>query len=321
MLKQYTGAAFVASALMMSSGLPINVLAAETYPSRPVRVVVPFAPGGGVDTIGRLVATRLSERLGQTFYVENKPGANANIGSDFVAKATPDGYTLLVASSNLTTNPHLSDSVPFDIEKDLIPVGLVANAPLVLTVHPSFPAKNFGEFIAYAKANPGTINFATYGSGSAPQVLANLTDTELTEIPYKGGGPAVLSTLMNETHAVFPSPGLVLPHISENKLRPLAVAAKTRLAALPEVPTLAQEGLELELGFWFGVLAPAGTPDSVVDLLNKEIALMLEDENLLARFESDGTQPMGGSPAEFGEFIQADLARWESIATALKSKH
>ena len=318
-LKEQAGSLMVAAAFGIVAAVSGNVAAAESYPTRAVRVVVPFAPGGGTDIIGRLVATRLSERLGQTFFVDNKPGANANIGSNFVAKAAPDGYTLLVASSNLTTNPHLLDSVPFDVMKDLVPVGLVANSPLLLTVHPSFPAKNIKEFINHAKTNPSAINFATYGSGSAPEVLGNLAQVDFTVVPYKGGGPAVLSTLMNETHAVFPSPGLVLPHIRENKLRPLAVAAKTRLAALPEVPTLAQEGLDLEMGFWFGVLAPAGTPASIVNQLNREIVLMLEDKELLNRFEREGTQAMGGSPAEFGQFMQADYDRWGKIVSALKA--
>jgi tripartite-type tricarboxylate transporter receptor subunit TctC len=309
---------FLATAIAASIIIPSTpATAQDKYPSRVVELIVPFAAGGGTDILARLLTEGLTRRLGQTFVVINRPGANTNLGTGQVARAKPDGYTLLMTSFGLAANPSLYRNLGFDPSKDLIPVSLLANAPTILVVHPSFPANNLQEFSAQLKANPGKFNYASYGVGSSPHIGAelykSLTGTDIVHVPFNGGGPAAAAVAGKQVEMLFPSPLPVQGLIRNGSLKPIAVASDKRTTLLPDLPTFREGGLDYITGSWFGVLTPAKTPQAIVDLLHVNIVDVLKDPNLRARMAEQGADVVGNSPAEFRAFLDAEAARLSKV--------
>ena len=311
---------FYGAALAAVIGLSVvasPAAAQDKYPSRPVELIVPFAAGGGTDILARLLTDGLTRRLGQTFLVINRPGANTNLGTGQVARAKPDGYTLLMTSFGLAANPSLYRNLGFDPAKDLTPVSLLANAPTILVVHPSFPPNTLKEFTAHLKANPGKFNYASYGVGSSPHIGAelykSLTGTEMVHVPFNGGGPAAAAVAGKQVEMLFPSAVPVQGLIRNGSLKPIAVASDKRTALLPDLPTFREGGLDYITGSWFGVLTPAKTPQAIVDLLHENIVEVLKDENLRAKMSEQGADVIGNSPAQFREFLAAETARLSKV--------
>ncbi len=298
---------------------------AQTWPAKPIRIVVPYAPGGAVDTIARVTGQRLSERLGQPVLIDNKPGAGANIGMDAVAKAAPDGYTLLMAANALATNGSLFAKLPFDPQKDLAPVGQIGHAPLVVVVPATSTAKTFKDLLAQARAEPGKLTYATAGNGSsghlAGEALKQAAHIDVLHVPYKGGAPA-LTDLLGERISFMPiNPVEVISHINAHKLRALAVASPKRLGLLPDVPTIAESGLpDFEVSVWWGLMAPAATPAGTVARLNAELQKVLAEPALQSRLAELGVVVSGGSSAQFGEFLRAETTRWGRVVKAANIK-
>ena len=291
-----------------------NVIArAQNYPTRPVELVVPFAAGGGTDVLARLLADGLGRRLGQTFVVLNRPGANTTIGTQSVVRSHPDGYTLVMASIGLTANPTLYKNRPFEPLVDLAPISLIANAPTILVVNPSLPVKSLAEFITYLKSKPGELNYASYGAGSGPHLAAELfqftTGTKMLHVPYGGGAPASFAVVSNDVQILFSSVLPVLGLIRSGSVRPIAIAADRRLEILPDVPTFLESGIAYKSGTWFGVLAPAKTPDAVVDRLQRGVVEVLRDPAVRTKIVDQGAEVVGNSPAEFRAFIKDEMDR------------
>jgi tripartite-type tricarboxylate transporter receptor subunit TctC len=295
---------------------------AEDYPTRPVELIVPFAAGGGTDLLARLAGEGLARRLGQSFVVINRPGANTNIGMLSVARAKPDGHTLLMASVGLAANPSLYTRLNFDPIADLAPVTLLANSPTVLVVPPALPVASLGEFIAYAKQHPGELNYGSYGAGSGPHLATELfmamTGTRLVHIPYGGGGPAALGAMTNQVQALFASVLPVLGMVRGDKLRPIAIASERRSALLPGVPTFAESGLDYRTGTWFGLLAPARTPAAIIATLNRETVAVLREESVRERLAEQGAEVVGDTPEQFRAFIRAETDRLAQVIRAAK---
>lgn len=297
--------------------LPIQAASAwaRDYPVRPVRLIVPFAPGGGNDTVARALAQALGASLGQALVVDNRPGAGGIVGAELAAKAPADGYTLFLGGvGSHAVNPSLHAKLAYDPVKDFAPVALIASAPSVLVVHPSVPARSLAEFTALAKARPGGLNYASNGSGSSAHLAAvmyeSMAGVRMLHIPYKGLGPALADLLGGEVQAMFSSMVAIVPHIRAGRLRALAVTGKNRSALLPGVPTLAESGLPgYEAGSWYGILAPAGTPREIVLKLNAEIVKALARPELRERLESEGAEVIGGTPEEFAAHIRSEIAR------------
>jgi tripartite-type tricarboxylate transporter receptor subunit TctC len=293
---------------------------AQTYPTKPIRMLVGFAPGGGVDVSARTVGQPLGVALGQTVVVDNRPGAAGNIAAGFVAKANPDGYTLLMANSTIS-NPTLFKSLPYDIRKELDPVALIAIGPSVLVVHPSVPAKNIKEFIALAKSQPNKITYGSGGIGNIThlemEILGSMTGTRLIHVPYKGAAPSIIGLVSGEVQAVFSSIPSALGQIKAGKIRPLGVTILKRSSVLPDVPTLDESGVPgYDAASWYAVLAPAGTPKPVVALLGREIVKIMALPEVRGRFSNDGFEPAGTGPEEFGKFLRAELVKWEKAIKA-----
>ncbi|MBI3936308.1 MAG: tripartite tricarboxylate transporter substrate binding protein [Betaproteobacteria bacterium] len=280
-------------------------------------MIVPFPPGGGTDILARLVGQRLGERLGVQIVVDNRPGAGANIGMELAARAAPDGHTLLMAGIGLAANPGLYPKMSFDPLRDLAPVTLVSIAPTILASHPSVAAKNPRELVALAKAQPGRLNYGSFGSGSGAHLAAELfklvTGVNIVQIPYKGGGPAITALIAGEVQLGFSSMLPVLPHVKAGRLTPIGVAAAKRVAAAPDVATFREAGIPYETGTWFGVLVPSGTPEPVVRVLHREIAGILRNEEIRERIVRDGAEPVGNTPKEFASFIRGEAARWAKV--------
>jgi tripartite-type tricarboxylate transporter receptor subunit TctC len=308
----------ILSSLLFASLCASFVALAQTYPSRPVRLIVPFPPGGPTDISGRTIAERLQQRLGQPVIVENRPGAGSIIGTDVVAKSQPDGYTLLLGSNSIALQPLLQAKLPYDPQKDLTPVILVVRIPNVLVVHPSVPANTVAEFIALAKARPGTLNYASVGNATGPHLFAelfrNLTGASIVHVPYKGTAPAVNDLLGGQVQALFDSLATALPNIRAGKLRALGVTSLQRSKAAPDIPTLAESGAPgYEATGWFGVLVPAGTAPEIVTRLNGEIGAILKAPDVEERFLKFGAEASGGSPADFARFIRSEQDKWGRI--------
>ena len=291
--------------------------AQEKYPFRTVEIVVPFAAGGGTDVLARLLADGLSRRLGQTFVVLNRPGANTNLGTQLVVKSKPDGHTLVLTSIGLAANPSLYKNLGFDPLADLIPISLIANSPSILVVNPSFPAGTIKEFIPYVKSKPGEFNYASYGAGSGPHLAAELfkamTATQIVHVPYGGGGPAAVAVTSNQVQMLFSSILPVLGLVRGGNLKPLAIAADRRTPLLPEVPTFAEGGLDYRTGTWFGLLAPAKTPDTVIATLHAATMEVLKDADLRSKMAEQGAEIVGNSPAEFRAFIKDETERLSAV--------
>jgi tripartite-type tricarboxylate transporter receptor subunit TctC len=290
---------------------------AQAYPSRPVRIIVPFAAGGGTDITARLIGQWLSDRLGQQFVIENRPGAGTNIGTEVAAKAPADGYSLLMLGTSNAVNPSLYDKLNFDVIRDFAPVGGVIRAPFVLDVNLSMPVKTVPEFIAYAKANPGRINMASAGNGAASHMTGELfkmmAGVNMQHVPYRGGGPALLDLIAGQVQVYFAGMPETIEYIRAGTVRPLAVTSATRAEALPDLPTVAEFVPGYESNVWFGVAAPRNTPAEIVDRLNKEINAGLADPKLKARFADLGSTVFPGSPADFGKLIAAETEKWAKV--------
>ena len=296
----------------------IGTVWAQAYPAKPVRVIVPWPPGGGNDIAGRIVMAKLSESMGQQFTIDNRGGAGGTIGSDLVAKSPPDGYTIMVHSVTHVGNAHLYKKLPYDTLKDFAPVGLLTGQMAVLSVHPSLPVKSVAEFIALARAHPNEILYSTAGNGSIPHLsmalLASMTGTKLTHVPYKGGGPQVIALLAGESQASLATVASVIAHIKSGRLRALGVTASRRANALPNVPTIAEAGVAgYEMSPWIGVFAPAGTPKSVIDKLSAELNRALKLPEVAQSLSGQALDPWISSPEEFAERLKTDFVKYEQL--------
>lgn len=295
---------------------------AQTYPAKPVKIIAGFPPGGAADLLARVVADKLSAALGQSFVVENRPGAGGTIGADTVAKATPDGYTLLLgAAASQTIAPAIYKSLPYDAGKDFKPVALVATIPVTLVVHPSVAANNVRELVAVMKAASAPMQYASSGSGAIPHLAGELFQlsqgVKLVHVPYKGAPLAMSDLLSGRVQLMFDNLPTVLAHIRSGKLRALAVAGTKRARALPDLPTLAEAGVpNAEVGSWFGVLAPAGTPDAIVGALTREIGKALAADDAKGRLDAMGAEPTYLTPEEFARLIRADTEKWARLVKA-----
>jgi tripartite-type tricarboxylate transporter receptor subunit TctC len=297
---------------------------AQAYPSRPVKIIVSFAAGGPTDILARLTAQWLSERLGQQFVVENRPGGGGNIGTEAVVRASPDGYTLLMAGGNNAINATLYDKLNFNFIRDIAPVATIIRAPQILVVNPSVPAKSVPEFIAYAKANPGKIHMASGGTGTPPHLAGELfkmmAGVDLIHVPYRGNGPAFNDLIGGQVQVMFPSPVGLLEYIQAGKLRALAVTTATRSEALADLPTVGDFVPGYEASGWFGVGAPRNTRSEIIDKLNKEINAALADPKMQARLADFGGTPLVVSPADFGRLIAEETEKWGNVIRALNIK-
>lgn len=301
--------------LLLSAGLAL----AQGYPQKPVRVVVPYATGGSTDTTARMVAQALSARLGQQFIVENQPGAGGSLGHDTVAKATPDGYTLLFSAAGpLTVTPHTYPRLNYDPIKSFEPIKLVATAPLVLEVRPTLAAQSVADVIRLAKAQPGKLTYASFGNGSAAhlagELFKSMVGVDIIHVPYKGSAPALTDLLGGQVDMMFDVIVSSLPHIEAGKLRPLAVTADARLEVLPKVPTMAEAGVkDFDASTWFGLLAPAGTPQPVVQRLATALDEVLQQPELRSTLAKQGAVVRGGTPEDFRKFFLAEYSRWGKV--------
>jgi tripartite-type tricarboxylate transporter receptor subunit TctC len=296
-----------------------SALAQGTWPDKPIRIVVGFAPGGFTDVLGRLIGQKLSERLGQPVVVENKPGAAGTLGADLVAKSKPDGYTLLLAHSNSNSvAPALYPKLPYNILTDFTPIIPVANTPLLLTVNPAVPAKDVKEFVALARSKPGALRYASSGGGSAQHLAAErfqlATGSQMTHIPYKGSGQAIIDLLSGQVELNFESPPNVMTHAKAGKLRLLAITSNKRSPLLPEVPTMAEAGVKnAEMLQWFAVMGPARLPADITRRLNGEIAAILKAPDVQEKILSQGGEIMGGSAEDFARFLASDSAAFARL--------
>jgi tripartite-type tricarboxylate transporter receptor subunit TctC len=289
-----------------------------TYPDRPVKIIVPFAPAGPTDVVARLIAQKLSERLGKQFYIENVTGAGGNTGMGQAARAAPDGYTILFASSSYVVNPSLYPKIPYDPFKDFAPVTVAGDAPNILLVNPSVPAKTVRELIDYIRANPGKISYASAGTGTTPHLSGELfrlaQKLDIVHVPFSGAGPAIQSLAGDHTPMAFTSLPPAIPLINEGKIRALAVSAAKRVAALPDVPTLAEAGLpDQEADTMQAVLVPAGTPRPIVDRLYREIKVIVALPDIRERFEVLGLDPVANTPEEFAAQIKVEIEKWGKV--------
>ncbi len=296
----------------------VDDAAAQKWPEKPVRIVTPFAPGGGTDVFARILAQRLTEVLGQQFIVENRPGAGSTTGTEFVAKSPADGNTLLMTSASFSFSPGLYKTLRYDSIKDFARVSQVVSVPHVINVLPSFPAKNIQDLVRIARGKPGEVLYASAGPGSALHLAGALfgvvTRTELTHIPYKGGTAAATAILSGEATVAFSTIETILSLLRAGRLKPLAVSTRERAAALPDVPTVGETGIKnYEVVGWFGVMAPAATPKAVVDLLSGEIAKAMATPAIRERAAQDGATPVGSSPEEFDRFVRDEIVKWTRI--------
>ena len=295
--------------------------AAEDYPSRPVKIIVSFAPGGIADTTGRLIAQGLGTAFDKPVIVENRPGAGAIVGIALVAKAPPDGYTLLLANTNVSTNPALYAQLPYDADRELIPVANAVITPAVLVVHPALPVATIDDFLALARAKPGQIDYASVGVGSFPHLAMEMLDQmaglKLVHVPYKGFAPAVTAVMGGEVQVLASDVPTALPNIQAGKLRALAATGTKRFPVLPDIPTLAEKDVPgYEAVGWLGIMAPAGTPRAIVTRLNAEINRILARPDIVARYAKDGGELVPGTPEDFAAFLRRNRERWVKVITA-----
>ena len=312
MLWRTIGAAFMAVAIPAL---------AQQYPNRPVRVVGPFPPGGGTDVVARLVIHKLAEAMGANFLVDNRGGAGGMIGTEVVARAAPDGYTLGIVSGSHAINPSLYKKIPFDAVRDFEPVTMLVSGPGVLVVHPSLPARSVKALIQLARSRPGAIDYASAGNGTPPHLAAELFKTmarvDLVHVPYKGNGPAMTDLLSGRVSLSFPTIPSALPHVRSGRLNALAVTSARRSHAVPEIPTIAESGVPgYEASSWYGVLAPAGTPRAIIERLHKEIVGVLGEVTVREKLVARGLDPVGTAPRDFAATIQSEIAKWAKVVRA-----
>lgn len=308
--------------LALVAALALSVAAQGQYPDKPIRLIVPFAPGGVTDTSGRVVADALSKRLGQPIVVENKAGASGNIGTQQVAAAAPDGYTLVLGfDGTLVINPHVFANFPIDVTKDLEPIGKIGDATLIIVAHPSFPAKTLPELIAYSKTQPNGVAYGTSGVGGTPHIAGELlklrTGANLTHIPYKGGGQAMTDALGGNVPIVYTAVAGAMPHIKSGRLVPVAVSSLKRAPSLPDVPTFIEAGVaDFESSSWVALLAPAKTPRAIIDRLNRELNAVLADAAIVEKLATLGIVATPGPPQQLADQIRTDLARYGKVVKA-----
>lgn len=307
-----------AAGLGLALGLAAPAGAASSYPERPIHVVIGFTPGGAITTIARLMAPKLSERLGQQVVIENKPGAGGVIATQGVARAAADGYTVFLGTmGNLAINPVLMNNLTFDIEKDFAPVTLVASSGFVLFVNPQLPVKSVAELIDYTKANPGKMNFSSSGNGGLPHMAGELfksaTGLNIMHVPYKGSSPSINDVVAGQVQMTFEAPAIGLPMVEAGRLKVLATTGKERLEVLPDSPTIAETVPGFDVTNWFGMVVPAGTPKDRIDRLQREIAHVLADPEIKERFRSMAVTGVGNSPEDFDRFLKDERARWARV--------
>jgi tripartite-type tricarboxylate transporter receptor subunit TctC len=310
--------AVLAAAAVLVAPAMSEAQAPGAYPDRPVKIIVPFAPAGPTDVVARLIAQKLSERLGKQFYIENVTGAGGNTGMGQAARAAPDGYTILFVSSSYVVNPSLYPKIPYDPYRDFAPVTVAGDAPNILLVNPSVPAKSVGELIDYIKANPGKISYASAGTGTTPHLSGELfrlsLKLDIVHVPFSGAGPAIQSLAGDHTPMAFTSLPPAIALINDGKIRALAVSAAKRVAALPNVPTLAEAGLpDQEADTMQAVLVPAGTPRPVIDLIYREIKAIVALPDIKERFEVLGLDPVANTPEEFAAQIKVEIEKWSKV--------
>jgi tripartite-type tricarboxylate transporter receptor subunit TctC len=295
----------------------------QDYPSKSIRLIVPFAPGGGTDLIGRIVAQQMSEALGHQFVVDNRGGAGSVLGSDLASKAAPDGYTLLLGNISLAFNASLYRKLPFDAVRDFAPVTLVAVQPNILVIHPGLPAKTLNDFVALARSQPGKLTYASAGTGSGTHLAMELLKLQLkldiVHVPYKGTGPALTDVISGQVNSMLSTFASALPHVKTGRLRALGVTSKTRSRATPDVPTLVEAGVpDYDYTTWYGLLAPRGTPAAVVGKLAKTAGTILVSEDAKRKFEAQGVDPLVDTPAEFAAYLKSETAKWARVVKEAK---
>lgn len=305
----------VALALIVAGA---NAASAQGYPAHSIRLVVPSSPGGGTDISARIIAPRLTEYLGQQVVVDNRPGAGTMIGGEIVARAAPDGYTLLMGISTLAINPAIYRKVPYDALRDLAPISQAVSLPNVIVSHPTLPAKNVKELIAFAKSRPGQITFASAGVGTSPHLSMELflvmAGLKMVHVPYKGSGPGAVDTVAGHVMLMAPNILTALPYVRNGRLRAYGVTSAKRAAGAADIPTIAESGLPgYEAVQWYGVLAPAGTPRAVVDRLHAATVKALQQNDVREKLSTDGAEPIGSSPEEFGAYIKAETIKWAKV--------
>jgi tripartite-type tricarboxylate transporter receptor subunit TctC len=291
---------------------------AQSYPAKPVTMVVPFPPGGPTDLVARVIAQKMAEQMGQQVIVENRAGANSNIGAAQVAKATPDGYTVLYNTSAVTLSPALYKTMPYDVKRDLVPVALTAVVPLAVVVTNSLPVDNLKDFIAYARANPGKLSYGSAGNGNITHLVAyqfaKATGIEAVHVPYKGSAPADIDLVAGQTHFMTETINSVSAFVKDKRMKMLAVTTPRRVPAFPDVPTLGEAGVPgSEAGAWQGLMVPAKTSKAVIDRLNAEVNKALKDPEVLSKLAQQGTEPLGGSADAYAAYIDKELARWSKV--------
>ncbi|MGQ0525148.1 MAG: Bug family tripartite tricarboxylate transporter substrate binding protein [Betaproteobacteria bacterium] len=309
------------AALSMLVATP--AVAADRYPERPIRLIVPFAPGGGTDITARLLAEPMGQSLGETMVVDNRPGAGSIIGCDIAAKSTPDGHTLLLASTSLTVNAVIYRKIPFDVGRDFIGITRVTDQPSVLVSHPSFPAKNFKDFAALVRSQPGKYTFGTPGYGTATHLaseqMIQKIGGEMVQVPFKGTGPALTALLSQEITVYMSTFASALPHVKANRLRAYGVSTSYRAKPLPDVPTLAEQGLGgYEYATWYGLFAPAGTPQHIISRLNKAAIEALKSPKVLAILEKQGMNATPMTPQQFAQYVSAERRKWSDVVQVAK---
>ena len=304
--------------MIISSVSGVYAQSADSYPDKPITIVVPYPPGGFNDTLGRIVGKKLSDAWGKTVLVENKPGAGTVIGSNFVAKSAPDGYTILVAQFPFAANPYLYKSLPYDTLKAFVPVILAGRSPMVLVVNSNSPIKTTGDLLALAKGKPGSVNYGSSGPGSSNHLsmvlFESMSGTSLTQVPYKGSTPLLTDLAGGQVEVAFDAYPHVRPFLQSGKIRPIAIATESRSSLMPEVPTINESGVKgYEASSWHGFVVPAGTPPAVLDKLNKQINLILKQEDIKKTLQEQGVVPDGGTSSQFEIFIKKQMEIWKKV--------
>ena len=316
MNKRRVVAALTAAAAL--SPFAVYAQSPDSYPTRPVRILVGLAPGGGTDIQARLFAQKLTENVGRAFIVENRTGAGGTIAYALAAKSPPDGYTLLAVASGFSISPAIYSKLPYDAERDLAPISLVVQAPLLLLSHPSLPVKSAKELISMARSKPGVLDFGSAGHGTstgmALELFRTMAKVKVTHVPYKGTGQALIETISGQVHAMFGNPLSSYQHVKTGRLRALGVTTAQRSKIFPELPTIAESGVPgYEDSTWFGVLAPAGTPVAIINKVNAELVKTLKSRDVLNRLAPDGGEPVGSTPEEFRQHLAREIARWRKV--------
>jgi tripartite-type tricarboxylate transporter receptor subunit TctC len=311
---------FIALIALVIGGLPSSGLSAQAYPTKPIRLIVPFSAGGGADIFARLIGRKLEQNMGQQFVVDNRAGASGIIGCELVARSAPDGYTLLMGTTGThTTNPAVYSKLPYDPLKDFAPISLVAESPFVLLVHPSLPVANLKELIAFAKARPGQLTYASSGTGSSShlgfELFNRMAGIKGIHVPYKGLAPAALDTISGYVTMTWHSITASAPYIRNKQLKALGIGSTKRSALMPQIPTISEAGLRgFELGSWYGLFAPGGTPSDIVRRLQTEVVKAVNHPSMKEQLDALGAEPVGSTPEEFTAVLKRDLAKWAKVA-------